>query len=159
MGVRFGTIDDIDIMHAIMLDAFQEFADEPVPARALTETKEQFAEKLKNGEQVLIVTASDGVDCGIVRFQIIGDILYFYRLSILQRYRGHGLAKRVLIELEREAIRNKVRFIRCKVRHNLSSQVLMYENLGYIQYAEEVQERNGQSIYVKFIEKPLLVRA
>ena len=158
MGIRYGTINDLDTMHEIMNEAFAEFANEPVPAKALSETKEQFAEKLENGEKAFIVSTADGIDCGMVRFEIMGDTLYFYRLSIKQEYRGLGYAKLLLIELEREAMRNKVRLIRCKVRHNLSSQVSLYESLGYIQYAEEWLEREGQSIYVKYLEKPVLLK-
>lgn len=75
----------------------------------------------------------------------------------MQAYRGQGLAKLLLIGLEQEAMRKGVRYIRCKVRHNISAQVHLYESLGYMQYAEEVQEREGQTIYVKYLEKPLLM--
>ena len=124
----------------------------------MTESKEAFAQKLQNGEHAFIVAAQDGVECGLVRYEIAGDTMYFYRLSIKKDYRRSGFGKRLLIELEREALRNDVRFIRCKVRLHASAKTYMYQNFGYVQYAEEIKERDGKPIYVQYLEKRLPVK-
>ncbi|MER2106689.1 MAG: GNAT family N-acetyltransferase [Solibacillus sp.] len=156
MQIRYATKADCAVMVALMQDAFSQYKEEPVPSSALFETEQDVKCAFDNGERALIIeTASEVV--GMVRYQLVEDSLYFHRLAIRREHQTKGYAKKLLIELELEAISEGKNYVRCRVRTNSPKNLELYVNFGYKQYAEQwVEKPGGQQVLVALLEKSLL---
>lgn len=157
MKVRKGTIEDAELLWVLMQDAFSEYKDDSLPSSALQETPQMIEQKIEKGEQSFILYNDYDEPVGMVFYTIEEDFLYFSRLSIKRNEQLKGYAKKLLIELEKEALRNRIPYIKCKVRANGQRNMYLYSNLGYKQYGEEVINRNGIQLSIALFEKPLRV--
>ncbi|MDX1696387.1 MAG: GNAT family N-acetyltransferase/peptidase C39 family protein [Ketobacteraceae bacterium] len=59
-----------------------------------------------------------------------------YSLAVLPQMRGHGLAKKVLLELEKRSAKQGHLFMRLEVAKNNTSAIRLYESLGYRTFGE-----------------------
>ncbi|MHA6259568.1 GNAT family N-acetyltransferase [Sporosarcina sp. CAU 1771] len=142
-------VSDARIIHELMIQAFTEYKDEVPPSSALDETVQSITAALQDGEQAYI-TYMDGLPVGMIRFAIREDDVYFSRLSVIPKYRGHGVARELIRRVERIAIDYKKAAIRCKVRSALPKNISLYVSMGYTIYEEEVLQR-GDNVQLKVV--------
>lgn len=105
MEVRHAKISEAAVVHKLMKEAFLEYKDETPPSSALEETPQSIFNDFKNGEKALI-SYINNEPSGMVRYKIKGEMLYFYRLSVRPENRGNGIAKNILMILEKLHLKN-----------------------------------------------------
>lgn len=155
MQIRYATKADCPLIVALMQDAFSQYKNEPVPSSALLETERDVLTALNEGERAMIIENAREV-VGMVRYHLTDDSLYFHRLAVRQEHQTKGYAKKLLIELELEAISQGKNYIRCRVRANSPKNLALYVNFGYKQYAEQwIEKPGGHKVLVALLEKPL----
>ena len=155
MQIRYATKADCAVIVALMQDAFSQYKEEPVPSSALLETEQDIYRALDGGERALIIENASEI-VGMVRYHLTEDSLYFHRLAIRKEHQTRGYAKKLLSELELEAISAGKNYVRCRVRANSPKNMALYINCGYKQYAEEwIDKPGGQKALVALLEKPL----
>lgn len=143
---------DATLVHEIMMDAFSEYADDPIPAGALNETLEQAEERLATIDRAYVLE-DEGEALASVRFRQEDDYLYFYRLAVRRKARGKGYAKELIRVLEQEAEKLGLRAVRCNVRLMIASNIQLYKSLGYQEIQRREVERHGETIVLVTMEK------
>lgn len=157
VNIRKGTREDAYLLWELMQDAFSKYEGEAVPPTALQETPDFIQQEIETGEQSFIIMEGEGTPVGMVRYRINDNYLSFFRMSIRRRHQAKGYAKKLLIELEKEALRNRLSYMKCRIRSATLLNVPLYINLGYRQCGEEQLERNGVPFTIALLEKPLPV--
>lgn len=117
---------DYALIHDIMTQAFKEYGSTP----ALYETPESIEAQHDHGEKTLAAQQNDET-VGIVRFEIVDDTLYFYRLSVVPAQRGKGIATALIERVERYAQEQDITKISCKVRLDSDKNTALFETVGY----------------------------
>ncbi|MEH7305633.1 GNAT family N-acetyltransferase [Neobacillus drentensis] len=129
--VRVAKLDEIQTVHKLMLDAFEEYRFLDVPSSALNESEEELQNAIKSGSEKALICMVDEIPVGSSRFKLKDDSIYFSRLSVSPHARGKGIAKAMLLWLENKA-------------------------MGYIVYKEEVVTNpNGFLVKTVVMEKIL----
>lgn len=146
--------EDIPIVHKLMLEAFDEYRFLEVPSSALNEPVETLLTAFKSGFEQALLCSVDGVPLGSLRFTFKEDSLYFSRVSVAPQARGKGIAKEMLLWLEKYANDNSKTKMECRVRASLPKNINLYETMGYIVAKEEVVTNpNGFSVKTVLMEK------
>ena len=104
--IRLVTEKELQIVHKLMLEAFEEYRFLDVPSSALNESLESLLNAIRIGSEQALLCLVDGEPLGSSRFTIKGDSLYFSRLSVTPNARGKGIAKAMLMWLEKYAYEN-----------------------------------------------------
>lgn len=139
---------DAPVIHRLMMEAFMEYKNESPPSSALAETVQSVSRSMADGEQALIAY-EENQPVGMVRFQLKGEELYFYRLSVLPERQGKGTAKKILKSLEHYAAENNIRAVSCKVRRSAARNVQLYTSIGYqVHDKEVVRKPSGMEVEV-----------
>lgn len=147
---------EIEIVHKLMLEAFEEYRFLDVPSSALNEPVETLLTNFMNGSEKALLCWGNGEPIGSSRFTIKGDSLYFSRLSVPPNARGKGIAKAMLRWLENYATENEKVKIECRVRAALPKNISLYEAMGYVVSKEEVVTNpNGVLVKTVLMEKNL----
>ncbi|MFG6147414.1 GNAT family N-acetyltransferase [Halobacillus sp. B23F22_1] len=155
MIINFASNTDGPIIHELMIKAFMEYNQEIPPSSALEETAQSVSKALEEGEKGLIAYEGNK-PVGMVRFHIKNKVLYFYRLSVIPKERGKGIAKKILKLIENYANKEGLPSIRCKVRRSGTKNINLYSSIGYDVYDEEVvHKQNGINIKVVTMKKDL----
>lgn len=155
--VRLANEEDIPIVHKLMLEAFEEYRLLDVPSSALNESIESLQTAFKSGLEQALLCSIDGIPIGSLRFTCKEDSLYFSRISVAPKTRGKGVAKAMLLWLEKYANDNSKMKMECRVRASLPKNIRFYESMNYIVVKEEVVTNlNGFSVKTVLMEKPLL---
>lgn len=156
MQIRYATKADCAVIVALMQDAFSSYKEEPVPSSALLETERDVQLAFSNGERALIIENAREI-IGTVRYHLTEDSLYFHRLAIRQEHQENGYAKKLLMELELEAVSEGKNYVRCRVRANSAKNLAFYLKRGYTQYDEQWLDKPGdKKVLVALLEKSLL---
>ncbi|MGV3464521.1 MAG: GNAT family N-acetyltransferase [Heyndrickxia sp.] len=143
MEIKSAEVSDASLIHDLMMKAFKEVAP---PSSALEETVDSISNALKDKENGLIAYVEEK-PVGMVRFQIVENGLYFYRLSVLPEYQGKGIAKKILTSLEDYAKQKEIPTLLCKVRLAISKNIQLYRSMDYRIYDEEIVHKpNGIKI-------------
>lgn len=142
------------LIYEIQMDAFRQYETARIPSSAMQETVRSITDELQTGASAYSYVL-DGRCVGAVRCRIEGDVLTFYRLAVLPKERGKGIATALIRHVERDAKRQHVRTIRCTVRMNVKENVALYERLGYVLVKEERNERGDDDLLVGTMEKSL----
>ena len=142
------------VIHNIMIQAYLEYEQAGIPSSASKETIDAVQEDLGNDGQAFVSYDKNGKPVAMVRFQVKGNYVYFYRLSVLPECRGKGYAKQLLKALELYAKQNAIPEVHCKVRKNMERNVQLYKNVGYQIYEEEYAALiNGDIIQIVSMKK------
>lgn len=150
------TLEEIPIVHRIMLEAFEEYRFLDVPSSALNEPIEMLQTSLNSGIEQALLCGVDGVPLGSTRFTKTEDSLYFSRVSVTPIARGKGIAKAMLLWLETYAKENRMMRLECRVRASLPKNIRLYESLGYrVTKEEAVTNPNGFLVKTVVMEKLL----
>ncbi len=156
LDIRLANEKETPIVHKLMLEAFEEYRFLEVPSSALNESLDTLLNALKNGSEKALLCFVDGEPLGSLRFTIKDDSLYFSRLSVTPHARGKGIAKAILLWLEKYANENGKMKMECRVRASLSKNISLYEAMDYIVSEEEVVTNpNGYPVKTVVMEKSL----
>ncbi|MGG2064024.1 N-acetyltransferase family protein [Bacillus sp. S14(2024)] len=154
--IRLADKEDAALVHAIMLEAFEEYRNLEVPSSAIHETVSSIQHSLQNGHEQALLCFVNGLPSGSARFKMNQTSLHFSRLSISPTARGKGIAKKMLRWLEDYAKEHDKSKMICRVRTALSKNIRLYETLSYnIVKEETVTNLNGFSVKTVVMEKAL----
>jgi ribosomal protein S18 acetylase RimI-like enzyme len=154
--IRLASVEDAQLIHQIMLLAFEEYRDLDVPSSALYESVYSIEESLKNGTEKALLCFQDGVPLGSVRFKTDRKSIYFFRLAVCPEARGRGIAKSMLSWLENYAKEHGKTEICCRVRLSIPQNIQLYKSVGYIICKEEVVTNpNGFPVKTVFMKKEI----
>ncbi|QDQ00970.1 GNAT family N-acetyltransferase [Lysinibacillus fusiformis] len=155
MEIVLAEVKDAPIIHEVMLQAFKEYEHATPPSSALSETVASIEQALNCGERAFIGYIKDQA-VAMVRFTVNNTGIYFFRLSVIPEKQGLGLARALIIELEKYGRTQRKRISECKVRMSVRRNIELYHSLGYVITKEEVvKNRNGIAISVVTMAKVL----
>ncbi|MBF7019185.1 GNAT family N-acetyltransferase [Staphylococcus sp. 18_1_E_LY] len=129
-------LKDIELIYDLMIQSFTEYETDEIPPNALKEREEDVLEGFKRNEESAFIAYESNKPLGMVRFQVEDNILYFFRLSVLPKYRNKGIGKSIITYLESFARENGISEIICKVRQNVTKNLKLYSSLGFHIYDE-----------------------
>jgi predicted N-acetyltransferase YhbS len=128
--IRRATVDDCDLLAAVIRAAFEEYRDELVPpSGAHNETAVTIASLLGRGGAFIAELGPETAGC--VVFEPEDGDLYFGRLSVIPSARGSGLGRRLVETVEAEALLGGCPGVRLGVRLALPANRTFFEALGY----------------------------
>jgi ribosomal protein S18 acetylase RimI-like enzyme len=136
--IRLARADEADLVHRVMMLAFEEYRHIDIPSSALNETVCSIQSSLKNGTEKALLCFDDDVPLGSVRFKTDKNTLYFSRLSVCPEARGRGVAKSMLKWLEDYAKEHGKSEVWCRVRISVPQNIQLYKSAGYNVCMEEV---------------------
>ncbi|WKB34644.1 GNAT family N-acetyltransferase [Terrilactibacillus sp. S3-3] len=156
--IRPAQVEDAPIVHAVMFEAFSEYLDPP--SSALDETVKSVESVLGGGEQALIYY-KDARPCGIIRFIVRDEDVYFFRLAVVPGEQNQGIAKKLTARLENDAKSRQKKTAACKVRLAAAKKnIRLYRSLGYTIGEESIVHKpDGTDIKVAVMKKKNCVRA
>lgn len=155
MDIQIEKSTNAKIIHKIMIKAYSEYAKDPAPSSALSETVESVKEALDSGQEAIVGTIS-GQPIAMVRYQIKNNGLYFFRMAVLPTMQGLGIAKQLINELEVIAREAQVDTINCRVRVSILRNLQLYQSKGYAIYDQEkIVDNNGVEIELVSMKKTL----
>jgi DNA-binding MarR family transcriptional regulator/GNAT superfamily N-acetyltransferase len=91
------------------------------------------------------------VGCGALKFRD-GDVAEVKRMWIAPSTRGLGLGRRLLNELEQQAINRKVRILRLETNRSLQQAINLYRSAGYQEVAAFNDERYAHHWFEKRLD-------
>ncbi|MEG0259512.1 MAG: GNAT family N-acetyltransferase [Lysinibacillus sp.] len=155
MEIVLAKFEDAPVIHEVMLQAFKEYEHATPPSSALSETVLSIEQAFKDGEQAFIAYIAEQ-PAAMVRFTMNNKSIYFFRLSVIPKRQGHGLAKALVAEIEKYACAQGKLISECKVRMDVLSNIALYQSIGYVITKEEVvKNHNGIAIPVVTMAKTL----
>ena len=154
--IKQAEINDIATIHDIMMQAFEEYRNVIPPSSALEETVESIFESMSfDGEKSAILYENETA-VGMIRFKQMEHDIYFYRLSVLPSKRRNGYGKRLIEWLEDYGREHQCQSITCKVRKDVSTNIALYESLGFnITDQEVITKPSGESVEVVSMKRKL----
>lgn len=155
LDIKLATINDVAIIHDLMMRAFSEYKTMAASSTALDETIETITAGVLGGEQAMICYMED-TPCAAVRFELKEDALYFFRLSVAPEFQRRGLARALLEAMESHALELGLSKVQCRVRMNLEKNMQLYLSAGYKQYNQSIFEIDGFELDVAWMEKELV---
>lgn len=154
--IKLGNEADIVIAHKLMKEAFEEYRYLDVPTSAINEPIDTLMDSFRDGLEKFIICYIDGNPLGSLRFITKDQTLYFSRVSVPPYARGRGIAKSMLSWLEDYAKKEGMQKLQCKVRSSLTSNVRLYQSIGYTVTKEElVMNADNFPVSIVVMEKLL----
>jgi ribosomal protein S18 acetylase RimI-like enzyme len=157
--IREANREEIEIVHAIMIEAFTEYIGvlRP-PSGALSETVESLQSKIaNNGGAIIAIDDTQAAGATIYYYQ--ENYMYIGRVSVLPTFRGKGIGREMIYYLEQQAMKMGYAETRVEVRLSLLDNLRLYEKLAYraiqeIEYPEKtdswyIMSKNLQDCKVK----------
>jgi ribosomal protein S18 acetylase RimI-like enzyme len=154
--IREATPSDADTIHSLMLLAFEEYRAAIPPSTALDETSDGIEQALRENKETAVILYEDDAAVAMVRYRIEGDMLYFFRLSVVPAKRRRGYAKRLIKHLEQMGKAQGLARSRCKVRQAVQNNLAMYQDLGYEIVDQELVVRPAGAVKTLTLEKSLV---
>ncbi|MGE7091473.1 GNAT family N-acetyltransferase [Lysinibacillus sp. NPDC048646] len=156
MEIVLAEVKDAPIIHEVMLQAFKEYEHAIPPSSALNETVASIEQALKCGERAFIGYIKEQAVAMVRLFTVNNTGIYFFRLSVIPEKQGLGLAKALIVGLEKYGRSQRKSISECKVRMSVPRNIELYHSLGYVITKEEVvKNRNGIAIPVVTMVKVL----
>ena len=152
--IRPATVQDATVIYTLMQEAFEEYRAAVPPSSALDETIDSVREALQGGQGAAILL-EDARPTAMVRYEIEGETIRFFRLSVVPSRRRRGYAKQLVKWVEHLGVSRGLNFCRCKVRQTVQNNVTMYENMGYEIVDQELEVRPGGTVKTLVLEKKL----
>lgn len=155
MDIEIEKSTNAKVIHKIMMKAYAEYANDPAPSSALSETVDSVRKALSSGQEALVGIIA-GQPIAMVRYQIKENGLHFFRMAVLPTMQGLGIAKQLINELEVIARQAKVDTINCRVRVSVLRNLQLYQSKGYTIYDQEkTLDENGTEIELVSMKKTL----
>ncbi|GIO14195.1 hypothetical protein J19TS2_37500 [Cohnella xylanilytica] len=153
--IREAGAEDAEVVHFLMLEAFEEYRAAVPPSSALDETAESVREALESGGESAVILYEDDIPAAMVRYRFEEDAIYFFRLSVAPPRRKRGYARQLVEWVERKGRSQGLSFSRCKVRQSVHRNLVLYENMGYEIKDQELVVRPEGSVKALLLEKNL----
>lgn len=153
--IREAGPEDAEVVHSLMLEAFEEYRAAVPPSSALDETVESVREALESGGESAVILYEDDIPAAMVRYRLEEDAIYFFRLSVAPPRRKRGYARQLVEWVERKGRSQGLSFSRCKVRQSVHRNLVLYENMGYEIKDQELVVRPEGSVKALLLEKNL----
>lgn len=149
--VRLASDQEMDLVHEIMLLAFEEYRGvlDP-PSGAHQESVEDVRRSAAKGGALLALL--DGEPVGSARFEVRGEHVFCWRLAVLPSSRGRGLAQAMLRFVHAWAEQAGLPEVRLVSREVLGSNLRYYEKLGYRVVSRQPHPA-GEAIIVEFVRQ------
>ncbi|MBH5320360.1 GNAT family N-acetyltransferase [Paenibacillus sp. GSMTC-2017] len=152
--IKLAESKEANLVHEMMLLAFEEYRHIDVPSSALNETIVSIEESLSTGAEQALLYFKDELAVGSVRFTRNEKSLYFSRLSVSPIARGRGIAKSFLHWLEEHAKEQGISEMKCRVRMSIPQNIALYQSIGFIVIEEEeVINPNGFPVKTVLMKK------
>jgi GNAT superfamily N-acetyltransferase len=156
MEIKIAEESDVPVVYRLMLEAFEEYRSLDVPSSAINESLEPLQIAIKSNSEKALLCSINGDPLGSCRFTMKEDTLYFSRVSVTPSARGKGIAKAMLLWLEKYASDNFKGKMACRVRVSLPKNISLYKSMGYFVTKEEVVTNpNGFLVKTVVMEKTL----
>jgi ribosomal protein S18 acetylase RimI-like enzyme len=128
--LRDATNDDIPEIANVIALAFEEHRGilEP-PSSSLNKSPESVKQELQTAKAIVAIKDKKMIGC--VFHAVKEDYVYLAHLAVLPNYRGLGIAKAFMLEVEEKARVEQQTTIRLNVRLALERTRAFYERLGY----------------------------
>lgn len=139
--IREAAPENAEVIHSLMMEAFEEFRKAVPPSSALNETAEGIREALESGKESAAILYEDNLPSAMIRYKLDGDAIYFFRLSVVPARRKRGLARMLVEWIEQKGRSKGMSRSTCMVRQTVHRNLVMYENMGY--------EVTGQELFVR----------
>jgi len=152
--IRPATEQDAVTIYSLMMEAFEEYRAAVPPSSALDETVDSVREALQGGQGAAILL-EDARPTAMVRYEIEGETIHFFRLSVVPSRRRRGYAKQLIKWIEHLAVSKGLNYARCKVRQTVQNNVSMYQNMSYEIVDQELVVRPGGTVKTLLLEKKL----
>lgn len=154
--IREAGAEDAEIVHGLMMEAFEEYRAAVPPSSALSETVESVRAALESKSESAAILTEDGIPAAMVRFRLEDNAIYFFRLSVRLARRKRGYARKLVEWVELRGRSQGKEFSRCKVRQTVSRNLVLYENMGYVITDQELVVRPEGSVKALTMEKRLM---
>ncbi len=126
--------DDIPEIAKVIALAFEEHRGKlQPPSSSLDKSPESVEQELQSAKA--IVAVKDGEIIGCVFHAVKDDYVCLAHLAVLPKYRGLGVAKMLVQEVEKKTLEHNLTTIRLSVRLALEKTRAFYEHLGYSFYS------------------------
>jgi ribosomal protein S18 acetylase RimI-like enzyme len=127
--------------------AFEEYRGKLTPpSSSLNKSPESIRQELQTAKAIVAV-ANDTI-IGCVFHQDKESFVYLGHLAVLPEYRGLGIAKVLMQEVETKALEQHQPIIRLDVRLALAKTRAFYEHLGYSFYSYGIHPGFTEPTYV-----------
>lgn len=153
--IREATPEDADTVHSLMLIAFDEYKTAIPPSSALEETDESVLEALRGGDEFAAILFEDDIATAMVRYKLVDDAIYFFRLSVIPSKRRRGYARQLVKWIEIQGIAKGMNISRCKVRQSIQNNLVLYQDMGYEVVDQELVVRPAGTVKALTLEKKL----
>ncbi|WP_183192789.1 GNAT family N-acetyltransferase [Brevibacillus nitrificans] len=151
--IKMAAADEAHTITRLMHEAFRHTTP---PSSSLLETAEQVHQQLASGNELAAIALQNDEPAGMVRFQLKGDDLYFFRLSVDPGQQGKGIGRMLLEGLEQYAVEHGIKALTCRVRMEIEKNVRMYTSAGFQITKREIVERAGtEGIPTAYMKKEL----
>jgi ribosomal protein S18 acetylase RimI-like enzyme len=132
--LRDANQDDIPTLAHVIAAAFEEHRGKLTPpSSSLNKSPESVKQELQTAKAILAYTDDEMIGC--VFYSPKGDFVCLAHLAILPDYRGQGIAKTLMQEVETKALEGGFSKVRLSVRLALEETRAFYERLGYTFYS------------------------
>jgi GNAT superfamily N-acetyltransferase len=123
-------IEDAPVLLALLQAAFEEYEGKLTPpSGAHDETVDTVRARLAAGAAALAHLGEEAA--GFAFYEPAGDLVYLGRLSVLPRFRNHGIGGAIVEYVERRAKQAGAAGVRLGVRLQLPHLIARYQRLGY----------------------------
>lgn len=153
--IREATPEDADTIYSLMMIAFEEYRTAIPPSSALEETEESIVQALREKTESAAILYEDDTATAMVRFKIIDDAIYFFRLSVVPARRRRGYAKQLVKWIETHGISKGLNISRCKVRQSVQNNLTLYQDMSYEIVDQELVVRPNGTVKALTMEKNL----
>ncbi|MDQ0205249.1 GNAT family N-acetyltransferase [Alkalicoccobacillus murimartini] len=144
---RLATSSDVPAMCDLMHQAFATYSNPP--SSALDETIASINTRLQKGEKAALLFNVQGRLLAMVRFVQTKESLFFFRFSVHPDCQGSGIGSLLLRWLETYATKQEISTLTCKVRKNVTQNLLFYQKNGYIEDTEWHPESTTSTAVLK----------
>jgi ribosomal protein S18 acetylase RimI-like enzyme len=151
--LRNATDDDIPEIANVIALAFEEHRGKlNPPSSSLNKSPASVKQELQNANA--IVAVKDDKMIGCLFYSVKENYIYLAHLAVLPECRGLGIAKLLMLEVEKKALEQNQTAIRLNVRLALEKTRAFYERLGYLFHSDGAHSGFIEPTYV-VLEKKL----
>lgn len=119
--VRRMTVQDIDAIMAIEEEAF-----------TLPWSRNSYLGELKNSFATYLVCDCEGQVAGYAGIWVVFEEAHITNIAVARRFRGQGIGRALMEEIEKVAGKKKALRILLEVRPSNSTAIAMYQSQGYV---------------------------
>lgn len=154
--IKRATIDDIEDIHKITIDAFQKYALDlglPHQVQALKETRQSIRRDLE--KKIVLVALADGYVVGTIRCEVIppGDVGYISRFAVRPDAHSMGIGKALMHAIEKEAKKRGINLLTLHTSSKMTSLVRFYYGMGYYIHSTTTDRGYIRAYFCKELSK------